>query len=335
MHTDMFGLVVLGSLNFKVSDRYLTRSQVRPLQLLSGGRAVPIGFFDGWGRIGLSSLAWHADAPFIWFLSTGDDLVCLDVRKGDVRPLSVPGLQDVHEMTVIGDDLWIANTGRDEVVAFSLKTETVRERRGLALFRARDADYQGTDQGDVEFVDRFHCNQVFEGMEGDRYVLVHHVSGIQLMRRLADKLLKEHGNGGVINLTRGHAIRLNLRAPHSVRVVGDHYWVADSGRNKIVAYDRKWHIVESYPLPGWGRGAAVGATNGTIWVGISEVRKRYLNVLESRASNANMVVGLDVLTGAPRTQTMLRDVEQVNNVYLIDNVVASAVLDLPLGGSGP
>src|SRR5207244_847381 len=95
--------------------------------------------------------------------------------------------------------LWIANTGRDEAVAFDLATEKVVDRMPVRSVRGSEAA-EPRAPGAGETVDRFHANQITRALDGKLYVLVHHVDGKQLVKYVAQRLVKMQGNGGVIEL---------------------------------------------------------------------------------------------------------------------------------------
>jgi len=325
-------ILVLGSLNAKEEDRCHNRAEIRPVQVFIDGEVVPIAFFDDWGELGVSSVAQMGGDAL--FLTTGSELVKINLReRGDLTRFNIQNLKDVHELTIINGSVWLANTGADEVLEFDIKDERVVERIQLAPFRlssgAKRRSY-GENQADVREVDRFHCNQVFKGLDGDLYVLVHHTSGRQLMTRIANKLVKRQGDGGVIDLGKGRGVPLGLRGPHSVRVVVDDYWVFDSGGGKINVYDRDWNAKKSIQMKGggWGRGADVSRKSGLFYAGISETRKRYREDGEE-SSVGNMVEVFDPEECVSLGEIPIpHGIEQINNVYVISRPCAEALFNL-------
>ncbi len=324
--------LVLGSLNAKRQDRTLERSAVRPVQLIIDGEIKPVPFFDSWGALGVSSVAWHPERPSALYITTGTELTRVDLESRRAANLEVPNLRDVHEMTVIGDTIWLANTGLDEAVAFDVAREQVSKRMKLSVNNSGSIDAtraSEAENGEVEVIDRFHCNQIFDGFDGELYALVHHASGKQLIRRIGRKLIKNQGNGGVVSLTSGSAVPLGLKGPHSMEKVRGSYWVFDSGRATVNIYDQRWTLQETLSTKGWGRGASVSEALGLFYAGVSATRKRYLGVVETRAQRApNMVRIFSVESRKPVKDIELSDIEQVNNVYVVPKEIALALLGL-------
>jgi hypothetical protein len=187
---------------------------------------------------------------------------------------------------------------------------------------------QEAGDGEVEVIDRFHCNQIFDGFNGELYALVHHVTGKQLIRRIGRKLVKNQGNGGLIDLTTGRGIPLNLSGPHSVEKVGESYWVFDSGRATVNIYDRAWLLHETLSTRGWGRGAGVSESLGLFYAGVSETRKRYLGMGPKAQRAPNMVRIFSIESREPVKDVEISNIEQVNNVYAISRSTALALLEL-------
>jgi Domain of unknown function (DUF4915) len=314
-------LVVTGSLSAKPQDRSLDRTEIRSVQIVDqrGARSAP--WFDDRGELGVSSFVFAPDADVVLF-STGDDLLELCLGTGELSTRPVPDLVDVHEMVVVDGVVWLANTGRDELVSVPLAgTGPEGERLSLASFRVDEAE--GSDA-----VDRFHVNQAFADRSGSLHCLVHHVAGRQFLRRVAARVVKSQGDGGVLDLATGHRRGLGLSAPHSVRIVGDRYWVFDSGRATIGVFDDDWRSDGTIATSGWGRGAAVSDDGATVYAGMSPVRKRYLPFMSGQALTVPAVEAFD--TAARRSLGVLEldHVEQVNNVYLVPDATAEALVAL-------
>jgi hypothetical protein len=315
-------LVVTGSLSAKAQDRSLDRSAIRTVQVADrdGVRVAP--FFDGMGPLGVSSFVFVPGSTDV-LVSTGDDLLGVDLATGEVVAHPIGDLTDVHEMTLLDGRVWLSNTGRDELVAVSLDDRVEVERVPLAPFRTGRAD--GAAEGAV---DKFHVNQVFADLDGELHCLVHHVGGRQFLKRVAAKVVKSQGDGGVLGLPDGVARGLGLSAPHSVRIVADRYWIFDSGKATVAVFDRDWRPDGSFPTSGWGRGAAVAADHATVYAGMSPIRRRYLPFATGRALTVPAVEAFDAATRSSLGVLELTHIEQVNNVYLVDRTTADALLGL-------
>jgi hypothetical protein len=190
-HSNEESLVVLGSLNAMKEDREMQRSEIIPLQIIVNGEIIPVPFFDSWGELGLSSMAWHPARPKILYMSTGNDLVRIDLARQIVTAFDIENLVDIHEMTVIDNTLWIANTGTDEAIAFDLELEKEVDRVVLSKLSHSHAklDHKPSDKNEeLIVVDKFHWNQVVEGFNKELFALVHHVTGKQLVKRIAESV---------------------------------------------------------------------------------------------------------------------------------------------------
>src|SRR4029078_8240457 len=106
-------LWVCAALNAKAQDRRMQREALHPVQRIVRGRAEVLPYFAHMGELGVSALILLRSNALV--LSTGRTLMHIDIGNGLVRHLNVDGLIDAHEMSLIGDCLWIANTGADEV----------------------------------------------------------------------------------------------------------------------------------------------------------------------------------------------------------------------------
>jgi hypothetical protein len=145
---------------------------------------------------------------------------------------------------------------------------------------------------------------------------------------VAARVIKSQGDGGVLDLERHRARRLGLSAPHSVRVVGDTYWVLDSGKATVGVFDRDWQSSGSFATSGWGRGAAVADDATTVYIGMSPIRRRYLPFASGRALTVPAVEAFDSATRSSLGVLELQHIEQVNNVYLVDRATADGLLGL-------
>ena len=318
-------LLICGGQNAKKQDRTLDRKEIKSVQLFHKGEIRNIPFFDTWGELGISSMAFDPKNPLIMFFCNGLSLYRLDMLTMEVAKMSI-NLIDVHEMTIIDESLWIANTGDDEAVEFDVHRSCEVKRIKLDKFRKGQLVESGVDKQQGEAIDRFHFNQVFKGYDGNMYALVHHASGQQLVNRIAEKLIKKHGNGGVVNLTTGEAIQLNLKAPHSVRMVDGDYWVFDSGATMARVYDEAWQLKASIPTKGWGRGAAISLSSGYFYAGISSTRKRYWSVTGSPNLTSCYVEVFNTESHDKVGELEIRNVEQISNLYTISAEQAQALL---------
>ena len=315
-------LVITGSLSSNPADRWLTREQIWPVQVVFDGRAHLAPSFRLMGKFGASSFALPVtdDLSAPVYFSCGSELYALDLERRAATSYPVPGLNDVHEITQDKSRILIANTGRDEVVSFWPQGGTV-SRLPLGPFRGREA--APADEGRP--VDRFHVNQVFRGLDGALWALVHHFEGWQLLRRVIGGFIKTHGDGGLLNLDEKRALNLGLAAPHSVRVVGDEYWLMNSARNEIITYSSAWQKRRTIASIGWGRGLAV--CGGLVYAGISPVRRRYRPRPDPSPTEA-MIQALRISTGESLACATVLNVEQINNVYCVTRPVAARLLSM-------
>ncbi len=284
-------IVVVGGTASHRDDRRIDPAALRPIQAVRDGNMLPVTKFPCPPGRGVSNVV-DAGGFLIW--SSGDDLMRTEL-DGATRSLPVDDLSDVHELTLVDDAVLIANTGRDEVVAFDPNAEAVIGRHRLG-------------------VGPYHLNQAFAGLDGGRYGLVHHVSGRQLHRRVSGRLLKMQGDGGVISLDDGTAIPLRLTAPHSARTVGGELWILDSGRARIVRYDERWRECGTIGLSGWGRGAVLDA-HRRLWVGVSPLRPRYRGFVHGGAVERPAIEVIDTEVCAVVERFEVGAMDQISGVH--------------------
>lgn len=278
-------IVVSGGPSQHEADRSVDDSSLRPVQALVGDGFVSLErFIPQLGR-GVSNMV-EADGEIWW--TDGTDL------HVDDAAIEIDALDDVHELATDGSKLLVANTGAEECLVLQRSSREVIER-----FRVGDST--------------LHLNQVFVGLDGRRMGLVHHVEGRQISKRVAGRLLKIQGDGGVIELDTGRRRSLRLTAPHSARIVGDEMWIADSGRARILRYDERWQLLGSIPTAGWGRGAVVAGT--TFWLGLSPLRPRYRGFVEGPAVDRPEVHAFDVESHSVVAHYVLEGIDQVNGVH--------------------
>ncbi len=316
-------LLILGSQNANPLDRFFKRNQIHPVQLLNHkNEIIPLTYFDSWGELGVASTAWDWKYPNILFISTGSDLIKLDITKGVKTIITISDLKDVHEITFINSFLWIANTGNDEVIQYNIEKDKVEKRIRLKeLISPLNVNSIKT-----KYVEKFHCNQVFKSINGSMYVLVHHCKGLQYKQKTITTIIKLHGNGGILNLETGNTINLRLRAPHTVRIINSMYWIFDSRRHIINIYSLKWKLIKKLQISGLGRGA--DSIGNYFYAGISPIRKRYLSYKSNIEVN-NCSIDVININNLRRTENILiNNIEQINNIYKISEFQFRSLLKL-------
>lgn len=324
-------ILVLGSLNANIDDRYLNRSDIKPVQMIYNGAIKKVLFFNDWGEVGVSSMAYCLKEEPVLYVTTGPDLFEFQLGKTTtITQHKITNLKDVHEITLIDNTLWLANTGYDEVVAFDTKSREVVQRVQLKRFKLKNnltSNPANDENVDWQEIDRFHCNQVFKGIHGQLYALVHHTTGKQLLTRIAKRLIKKQGDGGVIDLKTGKGIQLWLKAPHTVRIINEEYWIFDSGNGAINIYTSDWLLKTKIPTRGWGRGADISNDNSLFYAGISKKRTRYRE--SNDVNDGNMVQVFKTHDGDCIGQINVSEgIEQINNLYVIPQYLANILLSL-------
>ncbi len=321
-----YRLLVTGSLSAKEPDRWMSRDQIRPMQILHGTEQIAVSLFDNIGDLGVSSVAWDRKRARLW-VSTGADLYRLCLGSTSFEPVEVEGLRDVHEIEIIRGRLAIANTGRQEVVFLDLDSEQVVHRISLPI--GTTATEQHADPAI-----RYHPNIIFHGHDGDDWVLVHHIEGRQVLRQVASRMLKVQGDGGVVNLRTGDAIPLRLTAPHSVTVLDSGYLVFDSGQRTVRRYSPAWELELVHETTGWGRGAAASTDPDVLFCAMSPIRERYLGVIGGPAGERFASVdAIDIRSLQTLATTRIGGVEQLNNIYLLPESVCEALSGATLVGT--
>lgn len=281
--TDAQHVVVLGGRAANLADRTVDWDPSNAAQVVSGAGAACIGIDPGPG-LGISSA-----------VSADSGVVAATETRVYFPEGVVDGLVDVHEMSVVGSHVWVPSTGTNEVVKYEGKTEVERLSIGEGYH---------------------HCNQVFQSASNELLALVHHVRGRQFHRRVKGRLLKSHGDGGFIGLRRQRQLELGLSAPHSARVVNGENWVLDSGRAQVVRFDPEWAELGRIQLSGWGRGAV--QIDGTLWVGLSPLRRRYANASQIPPVSQPTVVGIDTATQEVVETIMIDGLDQINGLFVGD-----------------
>lgn len=320
-------LAVVGSRNAHEKDQHMPVSQVQTVQYLDGQTFKTIPFFQQWKEKGVTAFCWLPEAPMKVYMTTGDDLILLDLDRLKVIELKTEKLKDVHEIDIIENKLWASNTFYDELVSYQLEPWEEQSRVKLIPNQQTLNDQStSTAEEDSSFKSKFHCNQVFSDFKGEVYSLVHHINGEQLIRKVAQKLIKSQGNGGVIRLRDGLRKRLSLKAPHSIRKIGDYYWVFDSGHSQLNVYSQDWSLVQEVEMAGWGRGGAYSEERQLYYAGVSATRKRYLQLANNK--NEKNLVQVFNLELELVKQYEVYGIEQINTVYLLSASQLQAFLKL-------
>jgi hypothetical protein len=319
-------ILVIGSLNSNPADRVITRADIKTMQLINESEeVVSLPYFESWGELGMSSMAYHHSDAYTLFLASSSEVFKFNLRAGTYVAMDIPNLTDIHEISMIGNNLWISNTKHDEIVSYDIVDQKVSARINLSDFKSNTPE-EGESDADVEVVDKFHCNLIFEGYEGDIYILVHHTSGRQLMKRIAQEFIKSQGNGGVVNITKRKRFPLNFKAPHSVRKINNQYWAFDSGHFELKIFDNKWNFVRSIDTKGFGRGGDLDVEHNIYYGGVSETRKRYLGLFPGGEAVPNMVQVISVADYRVIGSIHIPNIEQINNVYCLQKDVADMLM---------
>ena len=303
-------IVILGSLNSKKEDRKIERKNIIPVQYIDDEERVrQIQFFNEIGDLGISSMAYDDVREKLYF-STGNSLFVVLLRERKVLEIFVPEIIDVHEISIISGNLWVANTGTNEAIKINLDTDEVVERITVSR-RSKSSD------GKIHF----HCNQIFKDSKGDYYGLVHHVGGRQILRVVRGKMVKSQGDGGIINIHNNERMELKLNAPHTIREVGEEYWIFSSGEQEVRRFSRKWSFLGSIQTVGWGRGGYFGDKEGIYFIGISPIRARYAGIVKASMTKVPVLELIDVNLKSSIGIIEIPNIEQINNVYSIPNKV--------------
>lgn len=306
-------IISLGSLNAKVEDRYMERKDVVSFQYFSKRDRLTIPSLNSIGKLGLSAMAQIDDSIYI---TTGSQLFDFPLDGAPSKEVPMTDIIDVHEISVIDGKLWLANTGMNELTCYDPKKREVIERLKLP-----EVDIEGTSE---DTIDTYHCNQCFTDEKGSLLAVVHHVDGKQHMVSTASRVinkLKKQGNGGVINSSTGEVIVSGMKGPHSARVLPDGtYVICDSGFFELCHFDKDWNLIRKASTKGWSRGVDIG--NEYIYVGVSETRKRYLNLFSGTAGIPNCILVFDIKTFELVHEIVLEDIEQVNNLYIMTPEIA-------------
>ena len=91
-------VLMLGSLNAHIDDRTLRKSDLISAQLFENNSVTPLHYFNGWGESGLSSIDWIPEQANIFYITTGSDLIKLDLVKKTKEELPIDKIKDIHEI---------------------------------------------------------------------------------------------------------------------------------------------------------------------------------------------------------------------------------------------
>jgi hypothetical protein len=301
-------LVVSASLSARPTDRVLERGDVAPVSVVDPTTATvrPVAGFSDVGDLGVSNLAVLPDDRVV--VATQALVGIVDHgRLGWWPPHPGLDLEDVHEVVVAAGIVLVADAALDAAIVVSSDD--------LAPIEVIRPPEPGT----------YHLNQALP-VDGRILGIVHDVRGRS--RRTAAGLVR-HGDGGVIDLRTGEILLRGCRAPHSLRTIGDHWLLLDSGNRRLLVFDDHWTLQDSIELPGWGRGAVHDRATDTLWVGISPPRPRYQRALGWDVPRRPSVVAVHLPSSSIRARIELEAAEQVNDVCL----VAAGALDLTEPGT--
>jgi len=321
-------LLILGSQNSKEIDQELSRDQIFPVQILNkDGSITPINFFNSWGEVGVSSMAWHPSLKNKLFVSINSEIRLLDTNTKSYEMLDLGQVGDLHDIDFLHDELWISNTEFDEALHFDISLNHIIKRISLNEYRS-DKELLG----ETEYTkDRFHCNQVFIDYNDDLCVLIHHITGWQYFRTVMETLIRRQGDGGIINLDKKRIMQLKLQSPHSVRKINGEYWIQDSTDQTTKIYSKNWELVDSIKTGGFGRGVAFSEEDHVAYIGISATRKRYLRVIPSGGKHDNRIMVVDIHNRNELETISIPNIEQLDNLYILDDKMKATLegLDVP------
>ncbi len=302
-------LICLGSLNAKNEDRHMKREEVSPFQYytLCDKKVFEFSQVSSMGKLGLGSLAVSGNT--IYF-TTGWEIYEVTADTLEINEIVIPGLNDVHDLEIIDDKLYFANTGINELVCYDPNIKKILERITLPK---KTPMIRNSKKADV-----YHCNQCFEDDNGDLLALVHHVDGKQNLVSISSRImvkLKQQGNGGVVDARTGEVKLSGLSAPHSLRSLNDgSYIVCDSGRFELCHYDENWKLIKKVSTGGFSRGIAM--ERDYVYVGVSATRKRYVGILPDSGAEFNTILIFEKRNFELVEKIIVKNVEQINNLYI-------------------
>lgn len=318
------GLLVLGALNANEKDRKIEQRNAQLVQFIYKDQIYPVNLFSNWEDIGVSSLCMSNTQDNLLYVTSRNNLYTVDLSSGKISNLNVSGLTDVHEIIYKDGVIWIANTGEDNIIAFNPEIGSIEKKVSLSKFATSEILKENVSSCDVDFLDTFHVNQAFFDYNGDMCSLTHHVTGRQIKsKQQSMQWLKKQGNGGILNISKNTTIPLNLRSPHSVRLINNHYYICDSAAFCVRVYNTLFELQKSIGTSGYARGMDHDPIDELLFVGNSSVRKRYRNLL--RRNIKNNVEAYNLKNHKRILQLNIPNVEQINNVYLLSASLSTTV----------
>lgn len=303
-------LVVTASLAANSQDRDTAPSELRSLHWMCPPSGSVMSAQPGLPGLatGIASIVSTDDHLFV----AGKETVhSIDRMTGATAQLDLGPLADVHELRIGSNRLLVANTASDEAIVSALQAGNVSETRRISL----TALVSGSTHSNVGERERFHLNLVAE-RDGRLFGLVHHTGGRQFLKTVGQRLLKTHGDGGVIDLKSGRARDLGLSAPHNMVVVDSRVLICNSAKHLLCMFDSDWQLVEQVDTQGWGRGLAYDADTRKVYVGISPTRRRYA-VGESRGPLGVEVFDWSGGNLVSDSFVPMTNADQINSVHLL------------------
>ena len=85
-------------------------------------------------------MAVHPDDAMQLYFATSSEVFLFDLNKGTHENLQIPNLTDIHEISIIGEELWISNTKHDEIVSYNIRKKAVERRVDLSDFASSSAE---------------------------------------------------------------------------------------------------------------------------------------------------------------------------------------------------
>jgi hypothetical protein len=180
------------------------------------------------GDTGLTGLAWHAGQLYVAVQSNHEArIVVLDRQLCPVRTITDPRFVDLHSLTALPDGLLIAATGAGLVLHYRFSDHAIETL--CTLGRA------------------VHLNSAC--CHGDDLLVC-----CQSVAEIAPQAdVAAPRAGGVFSMTERRVLVDGLAFPHSVMLANDGFLVLDSGRSRVLRFDRNG-IREEQVLEGFLRG---------------------------------------------------------------------------------
>jgi DNA-binding beta-propeller fold protein YncE len=307
-------ILVLGTLHTKEKDREMERDELKSVQYITENKSTHFEQLSMIGGKGVVSLEVDAGSKQA-YLSTDEQIYHYSYDTG-LRAIKQHNWSDIHEVTMCKNKVYVPNTGRDEVVVISQDTGKVQDIVDLSEYRTNSLTIGERREKQT---DTFHIAQVYQCSDGQLFGLVHHCSGVQIKKMLPNRIVKNQGSGGMININTGKSYDLGLKAPHSAIEVEDEVVIFDSANFKARIYDKRWDEVKSFDTSGFGRGADLNERTGMLYAGMSKARKRYLKYMPVDTCGKNQIDVIDTDRFDIVRSIKVTNVEQISNVYSISS----------------